>query len=348
MADSLLLQAPGERVGAARSAGNLQRIKNEEERALAPVPTLASVCAIVNGTASADFWRPHPRAPALPAHAFFLANQSCSPHESLGRNDSVLPVTHVRRRGEKNPQDSGIWLYFAQGCSDFGWNVGRTLLARNKQDAALMLQERVCACPRAAASRKVAKLVRIHAAKYAASLASRNPASSASPEARIAALLEDAAAGCACRSTCSASRAAKVANTHVYDAKLDIVLRLLLQQLPPAAAIDTIQLWQQPQGYVRDWSLHATELWDVRHLRGWPQVPRYVKEPNRFAFVHRVRRNDGAACKPYEVGCRPGRRIVPYSKIVAPRFSWAPPSYWPCELAEGWEDTCFACRGGVC
>ena len=52
MADSFLLQAQGGRVGAARSAGNLQRIKNEEERALAPVPTLASVCAIVNGTAA--------------------------------------------------------------------------------------------------------------------------------------------------------------------------------------------------------------------------------------------------------------------------------------------------------
>ena len=117
MADSLLLQAQGERVGAARSADILQRIKNEEENArLAPPP--ASVCAIVNGTASADFWRPHPRAPALPAHAYFRANQSCTPHESLGRNDSVLPVTHVRRRGEKNPQDSGIWLYFAEGCSD--------------------------------------------------------------------------------------------------------------------------------------------------------------------------------------------------------------------------------------
>ena len=35
------------------------------------------------------------------------------------------------------------------------------------------------------------------------------------------------------------------------------------------------------------------------------------------------------------------------SKIIAPRFSWAPPSYWPCELVEGWEQTCFACRGGV-
>ena len=94
---------------------------------------------------------------------------------------------------------------------------------------------------------------------------------------------------------------------------------------PIEIPIDTAK-WadRQPQGYVRDWSLHATELWDVRHLRGWPQVPRYVKEPNRFAFVHRVRRNDGSACKPYEVGCRPGRRIVPYSKIVAPRFSWTP------------------------
>ena len=109
--------------------------------------------------------------------------------------------------------------------------------------------------------------------------------------------------------------------------------------------MDSIQLQRQPQGTAS--ALWATELWDVRHLRGWPQVPRYVKEANRFAFVHRVRRNDGAACKPYEVGCRPGRRIVPYSKIVAPRFSWAPPSYWPCELVEGWEETCFACRGGV-
>ena len=64
--------------------------------------------------------------------------------------------------------------------------------------------------------------MRIHAAKYAASLASRNPASSASPEARIAALLEDAAAG-------SSTAVRHAPNTHVYDAKLDIVLRLLLQ-----------------------------------------------------------------------------------------------------------------------
>ena len=35
----------------------------------------------------------------------------------------------------------GVWFYLARGCSDFAWNAGRTLLAKNRCDAALSLQQ---------------------------------------------------------------------------------------------------------------------------------------------------------------------------------------------------------------
>lgn len=58
----------------------------------------------------------------------------------LGRNDSWLPVTH-QRRGGRNPNgaDFGMWFYFGLGCSDVYWHTGRTLVARNRAHAAVML-----------------------------------------------------------------------------------------------------------------------------------------------------------------------------------------------------------------
>ena len=36
-------------------------------------------------------------------------------------------------------KEIGLWFYFAHGCSDIFWRMGRTLLARNKQDLFLKL-----------------------------------------------------------------------------------------------------------------------------------------------------------------------------------------------------------------
>ena len=62
-----------------------------------------------------------------------------SPASVLGRTShSWLPVTHVHAR--QDPHQVGIWFYYARGCSDLAWNVGETLLVRNRCDAVIGLE----------------------------------------------------------------------------------------------------------------------------------------------------------------------------------------------------------------
>ena len=53
----------------------------------------------------------------------------------LGVEHAWLPVTHTVA-----PHEYGLWFYYARGCSDMLWNVGRTILARNRCHAALILE----------------------------------------------------------------------------------------------------------------------------------------------------------------------------------------------------------------
>ena len=60
-------------------------------------------------------------------------------HE-LGRSNTWLPVAHVHTM--QNSQAVGLWFHYARGCTDFAWFTGRTLLARDKCDAVVQLEQR--------------------------------------------------------------------------------------------------------------------------------------------------------------------------------------------------------------
>ena len=106
--------------------------------------------------------------PKQPAGVDFLEKQLCIPDEELTRQHAVLPVTHVRAGdGAKGT----IWFYYARGCSDMGWGMGRTLLARNRQDLAIKLQQRLYpGTSRKNATGEVAAALRTRAPHWAAKI----------------------------------------------------------------------------------------------------------------------------------------------------------------------------------
>ena len=58
----------------------------------------------------------------------------------LGRDHEWLPVAHTNT--VQAAWQVGLWFYYMRGCSDFVWNVGRTMLSRNKCHAAGLLEQR--------------------------------------------------------------------------------------------------------------------------------------------------------------------------------------------------------------
>ena len=84
--------------------------------------------------------RQHERPPREQPHAH--GSRPCTePPAELGIDGAWLPVTSVWT--QRRPIGSGVWLYYARGCSDFAWSAGRTLLAKNRCDAAIQLQRRL-------------------------------------------------------------------------------------------------------------------------------------------------------------------------------------------------------------
>lgn len=86
-----------------------------------------------------------------------------------------------------------------------------------------------------------------------------------------------------------AGRARALAYVHHADGLLDVVNeRLLRQRVGTRDELDTVQLYQQPQGL---YSLrHTTELWDVRHLhsRFVPQALLFAKRQQDRSLTHLV------------------------------------------------------------
>ena len=61
----------------------------------------------------------------------------------LGTDNAWLPVTHTAPRPAQHYRvEHGVWFYYARGCSELFYNVGKTLAAQNRIDAALQLAER--------------------------------------------------------------------------------------------------------------------------------------------------------------------------------------------------------------
>ena len=57
----------------------------------------------------------------------------------LGHHHARLPVVHSSAGSRLRRSERGIWFYYARGCSDLHYDVGRTLAARHKVHAALRL-----------------------------------------------------------------------------------------------------------------------------------------------------------------------------------------------------------------
>ena len=242
---------------------------------------------------------------AMPPRINLLSNQPCSPHTLLGRHNISLPVTHRAVHKE-----IGLWFYFAHGCSDIFWRMGRTLLARNKQDlflklaggerdpkrAAALVQKLAPAYATEALNRSRHSrhwYVREYFSKAASNLMMRRE------ELPLAWLLNDMARGLTSEEQCDvyasdpsrrcdgacATRARALAYVHHSDGLLDIVNeRLLKKRVGTAEEIDTVQLYQQPQGLYSQRT--AVELWDVRHLHS-----RFV--PHALLFAKRRRGTRG-------------------------------------------------------
>ena len=77
----------------------------------------------------------------MPYGTNWYRNVSCETASELGVSHAWLPVVHTYDLHQKW-RLPGVWLYYARGCSDLLWNVGRTLLALNKVHAAVLLLQR--------------------------------------------------------------------------------------------------------------------------------------------------------------------------------------------------------------
>lgn len=61
-------------------------------------------------------------------------------NSELGLDGAWLPVT--RTHTMQDGLQVGLWFHYMRGCSDFALEVGRTLLVRNKCEAAVLIEQR--------------------------------------------------------------------------------------------------------------------------------------------------------------------------------------------------------------
>ena len=222
-------------------------------------------------------WRPF----AAAGRVEYFDNQSCLPNPELGRDHVRLPVTHTRA----NTPSLGMWYYYARGCSDFGWNTGRTLAARNRCHAAVKIDQRVHDDgTRQAINRMASYFLRrwpsmsrhITSQPYVQMLASDVNATEHD-------LLTLALCACAsgvygnttshCLSAVPSGPDSCIGDCQVRARALaplaghygfDYFMRDAMRNFTVGQDLDSVQLLQQPNGMGSlQWT---TELWDVREL----------------------------------------------------------------------------------
>lgn len=198
---------------------------------------------------------------AAPRGILFLQSASKADvpmNAELGVNHALLPVTHTHTRSDSTVV--GLWFYYARGCSDVAWPVGRTLLVRNRCHAAVAVHQRAQR-PRPSWDQAVAQV--------AASLAQASARLALVGLEVIRALdisaMKAALDECA-RGNLSATQPAPLmlAAHTALDFVTTVSLRLL-RSTP--RELDTVQMYQQPQGDPGAKGIRfATEIWDVRSL----------------------------------------------------------------------------------
>ena len=199
----------------------------------------------------------------------------------LGLSHALLPIAHTHTKSDSAVV--GLWFYYARGCSDAAWPVGRTLLVRNRCHAAVAIHQRAQR-PRhswdQAVSHVAASLA--HASTRLA-LVGLEVVRALDISAMTAALDE-----CA-RGNLSVTRPAPLALA--AHTALDFVTTISLRSLRGTPReLDTVQMYRQPQGDSGTNGMRfATEIWDIRNLMaeklGQPHPAQSAQRP-RLAWLN--------------------------------------------------------------
>lgn len=267
----------------------------------------------------------------------YFKKKPCRPAAGLGVDHALLPVTHIGGP-KKGPTDSGgLWFYYAPGCSDFLWDVGRTLLARNRVHLAVELERQRGGDDDRAAVGRVADWVRRVYPRWGA-LSRARRGLGLGPNASVEELLADAARGLF-SSPCApphfdergALRPCECGgppgNRRLGALSLLAGEKHLLLHAEPVAVqlnrYDSFQLQQQPLGGgSHDWT---SELWDVRDSAAFLKerlLSRHLENATRFARLYEQR----------------ARRLVP------PATPGGAPSLARCVPSARFH-FCFSCSG---
>ena len=95
------------------------------------------MCTTNGGRDKSFSWHPF----RFPVGIDYLRSLPCAADPILGLDDAWLPVTHVGGPSRGPTDSGGIWFYYAQGCSDLLWHMGRTVLVRNRAHAAVRIEQ---------------------------------------------------------------------------------------------------------------------------------------------------------------------------------------------------------------
>ena len=215
---------------------------------------------------SSTTWNTTHEAFGFPRGVRYLETSGHINHE-LGRDHAWLPVTHTR-----TAQDSlqvGLWFHYMRGCSDFAWNVGRTLLARNKCHAAVLLGQRVDNASWAVATLRVVRKLALAVERVSFEPAWRlwykpwmNTTSLDRAEARSALH--------ACAHGRPLDGVSEIVRTLIASNVLDYISAVTIaEDLPADRMVDTVQMVNACERESHDCDNDGNvEIWDVRSLHG--------------------------------------------------------------------------------
>lgn len=234
-------------------------------------------------------------------HLVEAVSSSGGLNQELGVDHARIPVAHTHTA--QHPWQPGLWFYYMRGCSDFAWDVGRTLLVRNKCHLAIVLEQRAHRIGWAAAVARVARTLLLAAnvsSWWAAGLNRYTFArvgivepleaiAGRSDRRRNTSELKAALDACA-----SGAMSSPLVEELLGLNTLDYLSgAILMHELP--ATFDTIQIANQcesgPAALTHSMCQQAVEIWDVRTIRleltdkGSGTLPRPWSWP------------DGTACK---------------------------------------------------
>jgi len=190
----------------------------------------------------------------------------------LGVDHAWLPVTWTR---EIVPP-VGTWFYYMPGCSDFAWNVGHTLLVRNRFHAAVVLQQHLH--PQDSwqeAVRRVARHIALHpwreverARVRLSTVLARNITLDDLVHETALGIFDNKGSGCVgVLSSEPKLPRARALSALVGSKFLDAHNERVARSLPQSRRLDTVQFSEQTQG-----GAHAlrwfVEVWDIRDHPG--------------------------------------------------------------------------------